>query len=276
MFAVPHRPETDLSPMLPQRDALAGRFDAQLRQLQKMEVVGALTAGAAHDFNNLLLAVRGNVGLLLMDPKLDPATRARLDQVELAAARASELSQRLLAIGRACEPKIAVIDFNRVLHEASQLATCALRSRVAIDVLPAAEPPLVLMDFTAAVQMILTLCLNAGDAMPPKSRGGRVTLSNEIAGLDAARAARAGCAPGDSFVCCRVADNGAGIPPELLSQIFAPFFTTKPAGQGTGMGLAMVQQAVQRAGGIVEVESVLDVGTTFQILLPLAPHSPHP
>jgi len=253
-------------------DAVAGPFDrvdAQLRQLQKMEVVGALTAGAAHDFNNLLLAIRGNVGLLLMDSKTDAAMRARLDQVELAAARASELSQRLLTIGRPSEPKIAVINFNNVLQEASQLATCALRSRVAISVLPAAEPPRVLMDFTQAVRIILTLCLNAGDAVPPKSCGGTVTLSNEFLLLDASRAARVGVEMGTRFLCCRVADTGSGIPPEWLPQIFTPFFTTKPAGKGTGMGLTMVQQTVQGAGGVIEVESTVDVGTVFRILLPV-------
>lgn len=87
-------------------DPSPGGAQTQMQQLQKLETIGALTAGMAHDFNNLLLVIRGNVGLLLMDEKTDTATRARLDQVELAAARASDLTQRLLALGRPAEKKI--------------------------------------------------------------------------------------------------------------------------------------------------------------------------
>ena len=246
--------------------------DAQLQQLQKMETVGALAAGVAHDFNNLLMAVRGNVGLLLMDEAIDAAIAERLRQADMAAARASELSQRLLRYGRVAEERIATIDLNEIAGEAAELALRALRSKVALTVQPALEPVRTCMDATLALQVLLSLCLNAAEAMKPGQKDGRVTLVNSLVPLDGARAAKAGGAAGALFVCCAVTDNGSGIAPAALEQLFLPFFTTKP--KGTGLGLAIVQQAVHRAGGFVEVESEPGAGTTFRVFLPVKVEAP--
>lgn len=241
--------------------------EAQLQQLQKMETVGALAAGVAHDFNNLLMAVRGNVGLLLMDEALDAAIAERLRQADTAAARASELSQRLLRYGRAAEERIATIDLNDIAREASELALRALRSKVALSVQPAPEPARTSMDTTLALQVLLSLCLNAAEAMKPGQKDGRVTITNSIVPLDEAQASRTGRAPGEVFVCCAVTDNGTGIAADLKERLFTPFFTTKP--KGTGLGLVIAHQAVHRSGGFVEVESEPGTGTTFRVFLPL-------
>ncbi len=232
-----------------------------------METVGALAAGVAHDFNNLLLAVRGNVGLLLMDHTADPAMRERLQQVDLAATRASELSQRLLRYGRPAEERVTTLDLNEIAREAADLAVCVLRRKLVLTVQPAPEPARTCMDATLALQVLLSLCLNAGEAMKPGQIDGRVTIANSLVSLDEARAVKAGRAAGELFVCCAVADNGSGIAPAAMERLFTPFFTTKP--RGTGLGLAIVHQAVHRANGFVEVESQPGAGTTFLIFLPL-------
>ena len=241
--------------------------DVQLLQLQRLETVGALAAAVAHDFNNLLLAVRGNVGLVLMDATTDGAICERLRQADLAAARASDLSQRLLRYGRPAEERVITLDLNEIAREAAELVGRVLRSKAIVTVQPAPEPARACMDATLALQVLLSLCLNAGEAMKPGQMDGRVTIANSLVPLDKARAMRRGRSAGELFVRCAVTDNGSGITPAALDCLFTPFFTTKP--KGTGLGLAIVHQAIQRAEGFVEVKSEPGTGTTFSVFLPL-------
>jgi len=238
----------------------------QLFEAQKLQTLGALAAGVAHDFNNLLLAIRGNVGLLLMDPALPENSRIRLEQADQAAARASNLSQQLLSFSRTSDEKVSVLDFNLVLKEAAEFAKRILRGRTTLELKPAPGPVTVSMDATRATQVLLNLCVNAHDAMP---QGGTLTISNEVVTLDEAQAVKVRRPAGTEFLRCRVTDTGTGIPPEVLPRIFNPFFTTKEKGKGTGLGLSIVHGAVTGAGGFIEIESKVGVGTTFHIYLPL-------
>jgi two-component system, cell cycle sensor histidine kinase and response regulator CckA len=239
----------------------------QLFQAQKMEIIGTLAAGVAHDFNNLLHAIRGNSGLILRGTSLDPKVRHEIEQIDLAAMRATEISQQLLSFSRESEDRRHVVDLNVVINEASQLARRTLRGNVVIELQPAAEPLLVKMDPTRASQVMLNLCVNAQDAMP---HGGRLTLANAIITAPEGLAEKHGCAPGTFFARCSVTDTGTGIPPELLTRIFQPFFTTKAKGKGTGLGLPIVQRVAQESGGFVGVDSTPGKGTTFHLYLPLA------
>ena len=238
----------------------------QLFQAQKLGTVGALAAGVAHDINNLLLAIRGKVSLVLMDPATSPEIRARLEQVQSAEARASDLSQQLLAAARPTEEKIVVLDFNEVIKESTSLAKRMLRSRVAFHLHPTGTALKVRMDSTRASQVLLNLCINAQDAMP---KGGTLTITNTLADLTPEQVARFKPRANAQFMRCSVADTGAGIPPEILPRIFSPFFTTKEPGRGTGLGLSIVHSVVSKAGGFIEVESTVNVGTTFHIYLPI-------
>ena len=239
----------------------------QLFQAQKMEIIGTLAAGVAHDFNNLLHAIRGNSGLILRKTELDPKVRHEIEQIDLAAMRATEISQQLLSFSRESEDRRQVVDLNVVINEASQLARRTLRGNVVIDLLPASEPLLVKMDPTRASQVMLNLCVNAQDAMP---HGGRLTISNAIVATTPELAAKHGCAPNAIFARCSVSDTGTGIPPEILSRIFQPFFTTKAKGKGTGLGLPIVQRVAQESGGFLGVDSTVGKGTTFHLYLPMA------
>jgi PAS domain S-box-containing protein len=239
----------------------------QLFQAQKMEIIGTLAAGVAHDFNNLLHAIRGNSGLILRQTALDPKVRHEIEQIDLAAMRATEISQQLLSFSRGSEDKRHVVDLNVVIDEASQLARRTLRGNVVIELQPASAPLLVKMDPTRASQVLLNLCVNAQDAMP---LGGRLTLANAIVSAPADLAAKHGCTPGAQFARCSVTDTGTGIPAEILPRIFQPFFTTKGKGKGTGLGLPIVQRVAQEAGGFLGVDSTVGQGTTFHLYLPIA------
>jgi len=239
----------------------------QLFQAQKMEIIGTLAAGVAHDFNNLLHAIRGNSGLILRKTELDPKVRHEIEQIDLAAMRATEISQQLLSFSRESEDRRQVVDLNVVINEASQLARRTLRGNVVIDLHPASEPLLVKMDPTRASQVMLNLCVNAQDAMP---HGGRLTISNAIIATTPELAAKHGCAANAFFARCSVSDTGTGIPPEILSRIFQPFFTTKAKGKGTGLGLPIVQRVAQESGGFLGVDSTVGKGTTFHLYLPIA------
>jgi PAS domain S-box-containing protein len=240
----------------------------QLFQSQKMEIIGTLAAGVAHDFNNLLQVIIGHTALILMQTEAGTSPlRLGLEKINMAAVRATEITQQLLSFSRATDEKSVVLDLNKIIKEAGQLARCTLRRNVTIEIQPAPEPLPVKMDSTRASQALLNLCVNSQDAMPD---GGRLSLKNTIVKLPADLAALYHLQPGELFARCSVADTGCGIPPNLLTKIFQPFFTTKDAGKGTGLGLPIVQRVAQEAGGFIEVESVLGEGTTFHLYLPLA------
>ncbi|MBM3880559.1 MAG: PAS domain S-box protein [Verrucomicrobia bacterium] len=241
------------------------QLQAQLYQAQKMETIGALAAGVAHDFNNLLLAVRGNVTLLLLDEKLGGDTRRRLGQIDQAAARAAEITQQLLSFSRTSEEKEVVLDFNRLVREASQLARRTLKRGIELHLALTETPIKVRIDNTRANQLLLNLVVNAADAMPD---GGAITVSNRLLALCEDKALQVGRPSGTQFLRCSVADTGTGIAPEVLPRIFDPFFTTKAKGKGTGLGLAIVHNIVARAGGFIDIDSRLGAGTTFHIHLP--------
>jgi two-component system cell cycle sensor histidine kinase/response regulator CckA len=240
----------------------------QLFQSQKMEIIGTLAAGVAHDFNNLLQVIIGHTGLILAQTETGASPlRQGLEKINMAAVRATEITQQLLSFSRATDEKLVVLDLNKIIKEAGQLARCSLRRNVMIEIQPTPEPIPVKMDSTRASQALLNLCVNSQDAMPD---GGRLSLTNTIVKLPADLAARYHLEPGEPYARCSIADTGCGISPNLLTRIFQPFFTTKETGKGTGLGLPIVQRVAQEAGGFIEVESALGEGATFHLYLPLA------
>jgi PAS domain S-box-containing protein len=238
----------------------------QLYQAQKMEVIGALAAGVAHDFNNLLQAIRGNIGLLLMELRDSDSHLHLLHQADQAADRAAEITHQLLAFSRVSDEHESVLDFNQVIQEAGQLFKRSLMSKVELVLQPTDHPLKVRLDNTRAQQMLLNLCVNAQDAMA--AQGGRITITNTLVEITAEQKNRCRAANAQPFLRCSVADTGSGIKGELLAHIFDPFFTTKEKGKGTGLGLAIVRTIVDQAGGFIEVESQVGAGTVFHLFVP--------
>jgi two-component system cell cycle sensor histidine kinase/response regulator CckA len=240
----------------------------QLFQSQKMEIIGTLAAGVAHDFNNLLQVIIGHVELMQMQSQgAPPLMRQGIEKISMAAMRAREITKQLLSFSRPTDEKSVVLDLNKVIKESAKLARCTMRQNVSLEIKATGDPIPIKMDPTRASQALLNLCVNAQDAMP---EGGQLSLTNATVQLSVAQAARYQLAAGETFARCSVSDTGGGITPDLLPQIFQPFFTTKAVGKGTGLGLPIVQRVVQEAGGFVEVESVIGKGTTFHLYLPLA------
>ncbi|HEV8543470.1 MAG TPA: PAS domain S-box protein [Verrucomicrobiae bacterium] len=236
-----------------------------LYQAQKLKTIGSLAAGIAHDFNNLLLVIRGNTTLLLLGEENPDVARKYLQNIEQASARAADITQQLLAFSRASKDKIAVFDFNTIIHEVAQLTGRSLKSNITMKLAPTPEPCKVRMDPSRAHQIVLNLCVNAQDAMP---KGGPLELRNEVVKLNPQQAAKTDYPVGTPFLRCSVSDSGTGIPADVLPRIFDPFFTTKDPGRGTGLGLSIVHGIVSQSGGFVEVESHIGKGTVFHVFLP--------
>ncbi|HET6574934.1 MAG TPA: PAS domain S-box protein [Fimbriiglobus sp.] len=238
------------------------RLEEQLRHVQKMEAIGQMAGGIAHDFNNLLTGVIGNLALVALPP--GDANADLIGAAERAANRAAELTRKLLGYARKNQLVVAPVRVGDFVREVVDILGRTFDPRIRI-VTDLATPDLVLADAALVNQAILNLCLNARDAMPD---GGTLTIRAATAQLSEEEAAnRADARPG-TFVRLTVSDTGNGMTPEVRARIFEPFYTTKPVGQGTGLGLPMVHGIVQQHSGWVECETAPGRGTRFDLYLP--------
>ncbi len=248
--------------------ATAAREQAeeQLRQSQKLEVVGQLTGGIAHDFNNLLTAVLGNLELLLTnvgdeDQRLKRWARNGLE----AARRGAMLTQRLLAFSRRQPLDPKTTDVCQLLVSMSDLLRRTLGETVEVETVVAAGLWSAFVDVNQLDSAILNIAINARDAMEGR---GRLTIEAANAVLDAAYGAANGdVAPGD-YVVISLSDTGKGIAKDVIDKVFEPFFTTKPIGQGTGLGLSQVYGFVKQTGGHIKIYSEVGQGTSVKLYLP--------
>lgn len=243
------------------------RLEEQLRQAQKMEAIGQLAGGVAHDFNNLLSVITGYSELVLARLGAEREVRAKVEQIRLAAGRATTLTRQLLAFSRKQVVQPVVMDLNAVVADIMPMLRRLIRENIEIAPALSPAPARVLADRGQIEQVITNLAVNAGDAMP---EGGRFLIETGIFSPgEGARQPSVGVDPG-SHVSLTVSDTGTGMDALTQSHIFEPFFTTKPEGAGTGLGLATVHRIVKENGGHIEVESAPGCGTTFRILLPAA------
>ncbi len=241
--------------------------DEQLRQSQKLEAVGSLAGGIAHEFNNLLQAIRGYTRYAMEGLSSDDQRHQDLEQVVVASDRAAELTRELLGFSRRQVLERASVDAHAVITDLVKMLRPLIGEQIDVQTLLSRQTCFLHADRGLLQQMLLNLCLNARDAMP---HGGRLTLKTEPIVLnDAYCELHAAVTPGP-YVMFSVADTGCGMPPEVKQRIFEPFFTTKGVGKGTGLGLAMVYGCVQQHGGIINVYSEPNLGTTFKIYLPIA------
>jgi PAS domain S-box-containing protein len=237
------------------------RLQQELDRAYRLESIGRLAGGIAHDFNNVLTAIIGYAELARGHVQ-DETILRYLDGILKAAERAADLNKQLLAYARRQVIQPAPTDLGEWLQGTLDILRRVLPESVRLRT--EIEPNLwqVNADSNLLMQIVLNLVVNARDAMP---NGGVITLRVHNKTL---RRARTHHIPNGRYVLLEVEDTGTGIPPEVLPHIFEPFYTTKPMGQGTGMGLAAVQGAVQQLGGYIEVRTEVGKGTCFSVYFP--------
>ena len=236
-----------------------------LRQSQKMEAVGQLTGGLAHDFNNLLAGISGS--LELIESRIAQGRSKDIAKYIAAAQgaskRAAALTHRLLAFSRRQTLAPKAIDANRLMHGMLDLIQRTVgpgidvRHKGADDLWPA------LVDPSLLESALLNLCINARDAMPD---GGAITIETGR-GIER-REAEAQDMPTGEYLSLSVSDTGSGTTPDVVAWAFDPFFTTRPLGEGTGLGLSMIYGFAKQSGGQVRIRSKVGAGTTLCLYLP--------
>ena len=255
----------DITERLRAQAELADTQEA-LRQAQKMEAVGQLTGGLAHDFNNLLTGMMGNLELLQLR-----IARGRLDDLDRfinaaqgAGRRAASLTQRLLAFSRrqTLDPKPT--DVNRLILGLDEMLQRTVGATVDIEIVGAVGLWPANIDAVQLESAILNLCINGRDAMPD---GGRLTIETANKWIDDRTGRERDLPPGQYISVC-VTDTGTGMSPETIERAFEPFYTTKPIGQGTGLGLSMIYGFARQSGGQVRIYSEVGEGTTVCVYLP--------
>ena len=246
-----------------ERQALEDR----LHQSERLESLGQLAGGVAHDFNNLLSVILNYASFVAEQIADDEAASADVEEIRLAAERAARLTHQLLLFGRRDTAQAELLDLNAVLADVQTLLARTLGEHVELVVHTPEVAPLLRADRGQIEQVLLNLAVNGRDAMPD---GGFLTVEVSRADLDEAAAeTRPGLAPG-RYVMISVSDTGTGMSQSVIDHAFEPFYTTKPKGEGTGLGLATVYGVVSRAGGGATIYSEQGLGTTVRVYLPSA------
>ncbi len=240
--------------------------DEQLRQSQKMEVVGQLTGGIAHDFNNLLTIIMGSLELLQRGMvNAEPKLTRRIDAAMEGARRAAALTHRLLAFARRQPLEPRPIEPGRLVAGMSDMLNRVLGEQIDLQFVSAAGLWRVQADVNQLENSILNLAVNARDAMP---QGGHLTIETQNAFLDETYAKTSADVMPGQYVMIAVTDTGTGMTQDVRARVFEPFFTTKPQGHGTGLGLAQVYGFIKQSNGHVMIYSEPGQGTSVKLYLP--------
>jgi signal transduction histidine kinase/ActR/RegA family two-component response regulator len=247
------------------------RAEDQLRHSLKMEAVGQLTGGIAHDFNNMLTGVLGALDLIKLRAKgrLDGLERY-MDAAQVSAQRAAALTQRLLAFSRRQSLESRPMSVNQLIIALHDLLRRSIAEQITLQLDLAEDLPWAIADANQLENAILNLVINARDAMPA---GGHITIVTHAITVASPSENPDALAPGH-YVCIEVKDTGSGIPARLMDKVLEPFFTTKPQGQGTGLGLSMVYGFARQSKGRLHIDSLPEKGTTVSICLPAAQSEP--
>ncbi len=233
---------------------------------QKMEAIGTLAGGVAHDFNNILGIIIGNTELALMDISDEHPLRQKLKEIQTAGRRARDVVSQLLCFSRQDETRRLPVELGAMIDESLQLLRASIPATIDIRKKLHHRPLTVLSDSTQIQQVLINLCTNAAHAM--EEGGGILTVSLKKTHLDQVAADQYGRSAGD-YARLTVEDTGTGIESAIFDRIFDPYFTTKQARSGTGMGLAVVHGIVTKYGGGITVNSQTGRGTQFHVFLPL-------
>ncbi|MGE4123822.1 MAG: PAS domain-containing protein [Pusillimonas sp.] len=239
----------------------------RLHQAHKMEAVGQLTGGIAHDFNNLLTVIMGNAELLKESLEDQPSLRIFAEMSSKAAERGAELTSRLLAFARRQPLEPDVLETNKLVAGIEALLRRALTEDVEIELVRGGGVWPIEVDAGQLESAILNLAINARDAMPD---GGKLTVETANAHLDDNYAGQHHDVTAGQYVMISVSDTGSGMPADVANRAFDPFYTTKPVGKGSGLGLSMVYGFVKQSGGHIKIYSEPGEGTTIRLYFPRA------
>jgi signal transduction histidine kinase/CheY-like chemotaxis protein len=241
----------------------------QLAQAQRFEAMGQLTGGVAHDFNNLLTIIDGSLDMILRSPKDDQKVERWATAAKTASARGATLTQQLLTFARRQVSRPETVNVNRLIENFDLLLRRAVGDGVEIrmDLSRVLDP--VSIDPSHFEAALLNVVLNARDAMP---NGGTITIKTENRPIEQERPSE-DLKPGP-YIVVSVADDGAGMPADVMARVFDPFFTTKEVGRGSGLGLSQVYGFAKGSGGHVAMESQQGRGTVVTLYLPRAPSRP--
>jgi PAS domain S-box-containing protein len=241
------------------------RFEAQMFQSQKMETVGKLAGGIAHEFNSIMTAIIGYSELLLIDlPPENPLCR-NARQIRQAADRAAALTRQLLAYGRKQILQPGILDLNSILAGMENVLRHLVGNNGEVRITPGPGLKAVKADAGQIEQVIVNIAMNAAEAMP---NGGTLSLETDNVTLDEAYVSRFPELKAGEYVMLAISDTGVGMSEAVRTRVFEPFFSTKPVGQGTGLGLATCYGILKQSGGHISVYSEPARGSTFKIYLP--------
>lgn len=245
----------------------------QVRHYQKLQTIGALAGGIVHEFNNLLTPIMGYSEFLKQQLGPENEYYEDIDEIYKAGGRAKEIVDQILPFSRreTDSTQYNVVNLNAVIWDALKMVRMLLPSSVRLVVKPYSGPINIYGSATQIHQVLLNLCTNAYQAM--EASGGTLTVATRRVFQDQLPEQYHPVAEGE-FVRLEVSDTGCGIPPEMLSRIFDPFFTTKAAGDGTGLGLSVVQNILISHGGFIEAESAVGRGSRFLVYLPVTSQLP--
>ncbi len=247
----------------------------KLLETQKLESLGLLAGGIAHDFNNLLTVILGNASLLRLQLPEGSPLHEGLRRIETSSERAADLCRQMLAYSGKGRFVIRTVELNELVRSTLALAQSTLPKRADLTFAPATALPNIRADLLQLRQVLLNLTINAAEALP--ETGGHVAVRTGTMAVDRTWLTGAYLAPElpeGEYVFLEVEDTGSGMPPELLTKIFDPFFSTKFTGRG--LGLAAVAGIVRAHHGAIRVSSQPDRGSTFRVVFPPAPAEPRP
>ena len=246
------------------------RLEAQLMQAQKMDAIGRLAGGIAHDFNNLLTIITSYSELALDSVASGSAAQSRMQEILSAARRAADLTRQLLAFSRQQPQALRVAELNPVVRGIVKTLPYLIGEDIELIFVAGEGLGRVRLDPVQIEQILMNLAANSRDAMP---QGGRCTIETSNVQLDEQYVDRKSIIPTGRYAVLTMTDTGAGIHADHLAHVFEPFYTTKPSGKGTGLGLATVYGIVKQNHGFVWAYSEPGMGTTFKIYLPCV-HDP--